>query len=215
MPNTASRGLLFLVVGPGGAGKDTLMQAVIDRLHEDAAHALLPVVTATTRPMRQGETDGVSYHFLTRERFRQMIEDDDLFEHVEVTSGDYYGTPRASIEPLLAEGRNLILDIDVYGTKSLRQFYPEDSVTIFITVPGSSDEERLAVLRQRMEKRGDMDAARIEARLQRAKDIELPFADACDYVIVNDDRQRAEQALYDLVLECMTTRLSQTPRTSI
>lgn len=210
-PSAAPRGLLFLIVGPGGAGKDTLMQAVIDRLHDDAHHALLPVVTATTRPMRQGETDGVSYHFLSRERFRQMIDDDELFEHVEVTSGDYYGTPRASIEPLLAEGRNLILDIDVYGTKALRQFYPQDSVTIFITVPGKDDEERLALLRQRMEKRGDMDPARVEARLQRAKDIELPFAEACDYVIVNDDRQRAEQALYDLVVERMAARLHQTP----
>lgn len=186
------------------------MQAVIERLHDDPQHALLPVVTATTRPMRQGETDGVNYHFISRERFRQMIDDDELFEHVEVTSGDYYGTPRASIEPLLAEGRNLILDIDVFGTKALRQFYPQDSVTIFITVPGSGDEERLALLRQRMEKRGDMDAARVEARLQRAKEIELPFADSCDYVIVNDDRQRAEQALYDLVMERMTARLHQT-----
>jgi guanylate kinase len=206
------RGLLFLIIGPGGAGKDTLINAVIARFKQEGAFSLHEVVTATTRPMRHGEQDGINYHFLSRERFQQMLEGGELLEYAEVISGDFYGTPRDSILPQLAEGNYLICDVDVQGTQALRRILVGDVVTIFITVQGETDEERLRVLEQRMTERGDMDNARIQARLKRARTIELPYAESCDAVIVNHDRELASQTLYDTLKQFIAQRHMLAPK---
>lgn len=211
----AVRGLLFLIIGPGGAGKDTLMNAVLARFHQEVAASLQEVVTATTRPMRTGEQDGISYHFLSRERFQTMIQAGELLEYAEVTNGDFYGTPRASIVPQLEAGQFLICDVDVQGAQALRRQLSGDVVTIFITVEGDDDEARLRVLEQRMTARGAMDETRLRARLERARSIELPYAESCDAIIINQDRELASQALYDTLKRFIAQRQIFPPQESL
>jgi guanylate kinase len=177
------RGLLFVLVGPGGAGKNTLMTVLMQRLP-----TLHKLVTATTRNVRNNEVEGIDHYFVSLERFRELLSQGELLEHTEVTPGKFYGILRTPVEQALSSSQTLIADIDVLGAQILRATYPDDVVLIFVTVPGTTDEERLANLRRRMEERGESPAL-IEERLDRARLIELPFAAECDCIIVNADRQ--------------------------
>jgi guanylate kinase len=177
------RGLLFVLVGPGGAGKNTLMTILMQRLP-----TLHKLVTATTRNVRANEVEGIDHYFVSLERFRELLTQGELLEHTEVTPGKFYGILRTPVEQALSSAKNLIADIDVLGARILRATYPDDVVLIFVTVPGANDEERLANLRRRMEERGEAPSL-IEERLNRARLIELPFAAECDCIIINADRQ--------------------------
>jgi guanylate kinase len=184
-------GLLFVLIGPGGAGKNMLLDAIKDRYK-----SISQLATATTRPRRENEVQGRERVFVDEAEFRRMIRDGELLEYQEVTPGRFYGIPRASVENKIYNGENLIADIDMYGAEVLREKYPDETVLIFVTVPGDTIDEKLAVLRQRMTGRqddelSDEDRKRINQRLTRARTIELPFAEKCDYVIINDDRDEA------------------------
>ncbi|NWF68972.1 MAG: hypothetical protein HXY40_07790 [Chloroflexi bacterium] len=193
MTGQHNQGYLFVLVGPGGAGKNVLLKAVLKRTSN-----LTQLATATTRGPRSDEINGVHRLFVTLDEFRRMIRDNELAEHQEVHQGVFYGVPRASIEQPITECRDLIADIDMHGANTLRLAYPNNVILVFITPPGDSTEAMLEVLRQRLEARQES-VEDTKQRLQRAP-AELAFAPQCDYLIVNDDLEKAAEMLYGIIL---------------
>lgn len=168
------RGLLFILSSPSGAGKTT-----ISRMLLGADDAIELSVSATTRPPREGEIDGVDYHFVSDAKFDRMVEEDDFYEWAEVF-GNRYGTPKGYIRRGLKEGRDFLFDIDWQGTQQLKQKDEQDVVTVFILPP------TLEALRQRLESRGTDSEDVIDRRMDRAR-AEISHWAEYDYVVVNDD----------------------------
>lgn len=180
-------GELFIVSSPSGGGKTTLIR----RLLEDPPGAPLHFsVSHTTRPMRKGEVDGREYHFVTSEVFQRMAQADEFLEHNEV-HGHIYGTSRGEVLPRLAAGEDVVLDIDVQGARDIRKGYPK-AVSIFI-VPASPE-----VLERRLRSRGLDGEDAIRKRLINAAR-EVQQAEEFQYVIVNDDLERAALELQSVV----------------
>jgi len=181
----SEKGKLIVISGPSGAGKSTVVfKAIEDR--KDMCFS----ISVTTRKPRPGETDGVEYFFVDPDRFKEMVENDELLEHAEYVA-NFYGTPRRYVEEKLAAGMNVILDIEVQGARQVDEKMP-DAVKIFI-IPPSLDE-----LRRRLEGRGTDTARAIEARLIRARQ-EYKEADFYDYIIVNDDAEKAAKELNAII----------------
>jgi guanylate kinase len=180
------RGLMFILSSPSGAGKTTISRMLLDR---DPAINLS--VSATTRPMRPGEVDGVHYHFVDQAEFDRMVEADEFYEWATVF-GHSYGTPKAQIRAGLKEGRDYLFDIDWQGTQQLYQKDQQDVVRVFI-LPPSIDE-----LRRRLTGRGTDSAEVIAARMERAR-AEISHWDGYDYVVINDD----VEACYTQVCEIL------------
>lgn len=202
MMSYTTKGLVFVLIGPGGAGKNSLMDALMQR-HPH----IQQLATATTRPKRDYETQGKQHDFVSIERFREMISDDELLEYQEVTPGRFYGIPRTTIEKHIHNGQHVVADIEVLGAKILREQYPDDVRLIFVTVSGENMDEILNTLKTRMGKRdGDNGATRIEQRLQRAIDLEFPFQSSCDYVICNDNHEEAIKALEQIIISEIAKR---------
>jgi len=181
------RGDLFIVSSPSGGGKTTLIRRLLENppgapLHFSVSH--------TTRPIRKGEEDGREYHFVSAEVFQRMVKAEEFLEHNEV-HGHIYGTSRAEVLPRLAAGEDVILDIDVQGARDIRAAYPE-SVAIFI-VPASPK-----VLEERLRSRGLDGEEAIRKRLINAAR-EVQQAQDFQYVIVNDDLERATLELESVV----------------
>ncbi len=182
-------GLLFILVGPTGAGKNTLINGVLERLD-----ALQQLPTATSRPIRPEEQEGREHHFVTREEFERMIEAAELLEWQNV-HGNLYGVPKGTVEHLVANRLDRIADIDVLGGLRVRSLYPDNVVLVFVS-PGS-DDEVLDIVRQRLEMRGDA-AEDIATRLRRVE-MEMKFAVHCDYIITNDDADDATDTLESII----------------
>jgi guanylate kinase len=196
----APRGDLFIVSSPSGGGKTTLIR----RLLEDPPGAPLHFsVSHTTRPMRAGERDGREYHFVTVEEFQRMVQRDEFLEHNEVHD-NIYGTSRAEVLPRLAAGEDVILDIDVQGARDVRRAHPE-AVSIFI-VPSSPAE-----LERRLKSRGLDGPEAIRKRLINAAR-EIVEAPSFEYVIVNDDLERATLELQSIVRARRLVPLRQAER---
>lgn len=172
-----NKGKLFVISGPSGAGKSTVVFSAIEG-RTDVCFS----TSVTTRKPRPGETDGKEYFFVDLDRFKEMVENDELLEHAEYVANSY-GTPRAYVEQKLAEGVNVILDIEVQGARQVNEKMP-DAVKIFI-IPPSIDE-----LEKRLVGRGSDTPRAIEARLIRARQ-EYAEADFYDYIIINDDVRKA------------------------
>lgn len=172
---------LFVISGPSGAGKGTLL-AELRKQRPD----LGLTVSATTRSPRPGEVDGTSYYFLSDEEFRRRIAAGEFVEWAEV-HGHLYGTLVSEVKRLLAKGHSLVLEIDVQGALNVRKVYP-DAVLIFIEPPS------LQALEERLRGRGTEDEASIELRLKNARH-EMELADSYDARIVNDTVDRAAQEL--------------------
>lgn len=187
-------GALFVVSGPSGSGKTTLLHAALT-----AVPGLEFSVSATTRAPRAGERDGVDYHFVTREAFAELLRTGALLEHAEVY-GNYYGTPRAPVDAALAEGRSIVLDIDVQGAAQVRRAHPE-AVSVFVLPPN------LAAIEARLRARG-LDDAAIVARRVREADEQLAEADTYDYLVMNDDLASAH-AQFQAVLVAELLRRSR------
>lgn len=166
-----AKGLLIVVSAPSGCGKGTILGEVL----KDPAYYYS--VSATTRAPREGEQDGVQYHFLTREQFEQNIADQMMLEYAEYC-GNYYGTPLAPINANLENGRNVILEIEVQGAMQVRRLRP-DAVFVFIAPPS------VDTLRERLIGRGTETMEVIEERVAQAQH-ELSFAQQYDYIVVND-----------------------------
>ncbi|MCY3720267.1 MAG: hypothetical protein OXG07_12005 [Anaerolineaceae bacterium] len=179
-------GIFFMVVGPPGAGKNTLMNDALRRLSW-----LKHLATCTTRSPRPGEVEAGEYHFVSMPRFRQMIADDELLEWQEVHPGRYYGVPRLAVERGLAAGESLIADLDVLGATCLQMLYPENSVLIFIEPPSARE------LTLRMRGRGDREAD-IQSRIRRVH-MEMQYVALADEVIVNDDLASSSDRLCDIL----------------
>lgn len=166
---------MFVLSSPSGAGKTTLSRRL---LTEDGDITLS--VSATTRPPRPGEVDGVDYYFVTSERFAEMVASDDLLEWATVF-GNRYGTPRGPVEAALHEGRDVLFDIDWQGTQQLQQTdAASDLVRVFILPPD------LAELERRLQGRATDPAEVIAGRMARARD-EISHWGEYDYILVNDD----------------------------
>ncbi len=179
---------IFVITGPSGVGKGTLirgLRGVVDDLELS--------VSATTRGPREGEKDGRDYHFLGGEEFARRANADAFLEHA-TFSGNRYGTLRSEVERSLAEGRSVVLEIEVQGARQVRAAMGSDAVLIFIAPPDP------LVLRERLAGRGTDSAEAIERRLETAKQ-ELEAQQEFKHVVVNDDLDRATGALEQIVRE--------------
>jgi len=192
-------GVIFVMIGPGGAGKNAIMRAIIDQ-----SNNVSQLATATTRSMRDDEQQGREHLFITLDKFRAMITNNELLEYQEVTTNRFYGIPRQSVVDSLSQGKALIADIEVLGAQELVKAFPEHVVQIFVTVPGNSPKEQLAVLEDRMGQRDN--STNIEERLERAKTLEFPYQTQCDYVVVNDDLTHAIQLVSDIIQQELKKR---------
>ncbi|MBQ3210433.1 MAG: guanylate kinase [Oscillospiraceae bacterium] len=179
------KGKLVVISGPSGAGKSTVVFKALGE-RDDVCFS----ISATTRKPRPNEVDGREYFFVDLERFQEMIDNNELLEHAEYVA-NRYGTPRAYVEQKIAEGMNVILDIEVQGARQVYEKMPE-AIMIFV-VPPSIDE-----LRNRLEKRGTDTPRAIEARLIRARQ-EYAEATFYDYIIVNDDADTAADELSAII----------------
>jgi len=194
------KGLLIVISGPAGVGKGAVRARLKERRPD-----LLYGVSATTRPKRPGEVDGVSYHFLDREEFLRRVAAGEFVEWAEV-HGNLYGTPRHPLEDWLAAGRDVIVEKDIQGAATLRKLYP-DAVYVFLLPPS------LETLRERMCRRGADSPAAMERRLVAAPG-ELAQVVHYDYAIVNDDLDAAVSRLEAVIVaeKCRVARQPELAR---
>ena len=179
MPKARRRGMILILSSPSGAGKTTLTRMLM----QDKALDLTLSVSVTTRPRRSSEVDGIHYRFIDRREFERMKKGGELLEWAEV-HGNGYGTPRALVERVLAEGRDMLFDVDWQGARQVRERLGDDVVSIFVLPPSMRE------LRARLERRAEDSSATIDQRLEAARH-EIERWRAYQYVIVNDDLQRA------------------------
>jgi len=168
------RGLMYILSSPSGAGKTTLSRMLLAKDPE-----IKLSVSATTRPPRPGEVDGLHYHFVSGQEFDQMVEEDDFYEWAHVF-GHRYGTPKGKIRAALKEGQDFLFDIDWQGTQQLYQKDQQDVVRVFILPPSIEE------LQRRLQGRATDSTEVILARMERAQ-AEISHWDGYDYVIINDD----------------------------
>ncbi len=171
------RGLMLILSSPSGAGKTTLTRMLL----QTKALDLTLSISVTTRARRSSEVDGIHYSFITRRQFDAMRDHGELLEWAEV-HGNFYGTPREPVERILAQGRDVLFDIDYQGTRQVKQGAADDSVTIFILPPSMRE------LRARLERRAEDPPEAIARRLDTARN-EIRRWTSYDYVLVNDDLQ--------------------------
>lgn len=184
-------GHLVIFSAPSGSGKST----IINRLMADGINLHFSI-SATSRPPRGQEQNGVEYYFISPEEFRRRIDAGDFLEYQEVYAGRYYGTLKEEVDRRLAAGENVVCDVDVLGAENIKKIYGHEALSLFIQPPS------LDALRQRLEGRATDSPEVIADRLARAE-FELSFASIADVVIVNDDletavkqaRQRVEEFL--------------------
>jgi len=179
------KGLLVSVSGPSGVGKGTVIDKVRERM-PDIAHS----VSVTTRPMREHEVEGVSYFFRTKEQFQEMMARGEILEY-DIYLNNYYGTPIPPLLKLIEEGRDVLFDLTVSGSLALMEQY-KDAITIFLLPPSLSE------LRSRLEKRATETQEVIERRLLEAS-VEIPKAYLFNYVVINDDLEKAADRIMAII----------------
>ena len=179
------QGILVVVSGFSGAGKGTLMKELLKRYDNYALS-----VSATTRQPKEGEKDGEDYFFVSREYFQQMIEDGRLVEYAQYVN-HYYGTPRDYVEKKMAEGKDVILEIEIQGALKVKKRFP-DALLIFVTPPSAGE------LRRRLVGRGTETIEVINARLRRAAE-EASGMEAYDYLLINDEIDACVEQMHQLI----------------
>jgi guanylate kinase len=185
-------GKLFVFSAPSGSGKTTLVRHLLLQN--------LPLgfsISATSRPSRGEEKDGVDYYFLSEEEFRQKIEEDAFIEYEEVYQGAFYGTLRSEVERLWQEGKNVLFDIDVIGGLNVKEQYPEETLAVFVQPPS------LEELEKRLRQRKTETEEKIQQRLDKSA-TELIYSQDFDVILVNDDLAKAKQEVVRLVKEFLT-----------
>ena len=182
-----SRGNIYIISGPSGSGKDTILKEVL-KIRSDVFFSISHI----TRKMRVGEVEGDKYHFISREEFEEQLAKNAFLEYNEY-SGNYYGTPKAPIEEHLAKGDDVVIECDVNGASALRDILT-DVTSIFIMPPS------FEVLRKRLVGRGPETTEQVERRMNEALN-EIRRADEYDYIVVNDDLESAVEDFLT-VLNC-------------
>ncbi len=197
-PALSAQAKLFVVTGPSGAGKGTLIKGLLER-RPDLALA----VSATTRPRRQGEVEGREYYVLSEDDFQRRVAGGEFLEHVVYVSGRY-GTLRSEIERIFAGGRSCVLELETLGARNVQETWP-DAVTVFIAAPSFDELER------RLRERATESSGVIEERLEVAKR-QMEEAGQFGHVVVNDDVERAVGELDEIVTRALNPvgRLSTT-----
>ncbi len=176
--------LIIIITGPSGAGKTTLLKYLPpEKFYFSISH--------TTRSPRKGEINGKDYYFVSKEKFLEMVKNDEFLEWVEVF-GTFYGTAKSEIEKAFSQNKHLILDIEVIGATRMRSYFGNSAVFIFVLPPSIEE------LKKRLEKRGTEDANKIRERIQRSKE-EIKFASWFDYIIINDDLEKAKNELFSII----------------
>ena len=196
--HSSKRGTLYIVAAPSGAGKSSIVNAVLAR---DSDIALS--ISFTSRAARPGERHAQHYHFISADEFKAMIRAGDFFEYAEV-HGDWKGTARQSVEPQLAAGKDVLLEIDWQGARQVREKVP-DAVSVFILPPSR------AALEQRMRSRGQDSEEVIQRRLAAARE-EMSHYDEFDYVIVNDVFETAVEQMHAIFTASRLRREAQDVR---
>lgn len=180
-----ARGVLLVISGPSGAGKGTVVGNILTKTND-----IKLSVSVTTRKPREGEIDGVNYHFKNIAEVEEMIHNDELLEYMEVY-GNYYGTNKKFVENMLNDGYNVILEIDTKGALRVKEILPE-AVLVFILPPS------LEVLKDRLVGRGTETAEQVARRFGEAKS-EIAKADRYDYVVINDIVSECADRIIDIV----------------
>lgn len=193
---TAGKGTLYVISAPSGAGKTTLVKAVVAALEKRDVIVGFSI-SYTTRPMRPTETNGVDYHFVNTEEFAQLVVDDALLEHADVF-GNRYGTGRKDVDTHLDAGRDVILEIDWQGAQQVRSKAP-DCISIFILPPSRAE------LEKRLCGRGEDAADVIERRLSEAAE-DMSHCTEADHIIINDDLDVALESLLAIFINQRTKR---------
>ena len=178
---------IIIFSAPSGSGKSTIINYLMQQglnLHFS--------VSATSRPPRGAEQNGVEYYFLTPEDFKQRIAQGEFLEYEEVYKDRFYGTLKSQVDAQLAKGENVVCDVDVLGGQNIKKHYGQRALSIFIQPPS------IEVLRQRLEGRGTDSPEVINDRIARAE-FELSFADKFDHAVVNDDLQQAQTEALALI----------------
>lgn len=176
MSAASNRGKLFVISGPSGTGKGTIVKELVERTD------IMVSVSMTTRNPRAGEVEGVNYYFVSKEDFIKKISEDEFLEYAEVY-GNYYGTPKSKVNQKLEEGTDVVLEIDIQGALNVKKAFPE-CILIFVLPPS------LTELRRRIVDRGSETEESINLRLSQTLN-EVSYVDKYDYCIVNDDLEDA------------------------
>lgn len=185
--NTKKKGILIVVSGFSGAGKGTIMKGLL-AAHP---HQYALSVSATTRAPRPGEVHGREYFFVSEQEFESMIQNGELIEYAKYVQ-HYYGTPRKYVEEKLAQGMDVILEIEIQGALKVKEKYP-DALLLFVTTPSARE------LKERLIGRGTEDADTIAARLQRAAE-EAAGMDWYDYLVINDDLEQCMEEVHSMIV---------------
>lgn len=193
-----NKGMLMVLSGPSGSGKDTVLAGVYEQLPD-----VVQSISMTTRAPRDSEVDGVDYHFVTIDCFENAIKENKMLEYAKYGS-NYYGTPKEAVDRMLSEGKTVVLKIEVQGAGNIRKIYP-DSISIFITPPN------LTVLESRLRKRGTETDGDIERRLKIATS-ELSRVGEYDYIVIND---KLEDAVNDVKTIIQAEKLKISRRNNI
>ena len=179
------QGILVVVSGFSGAGKGTLMKELLKRYDNYALS-----ISATTRAPREGETDGKEYFFVTKEQFEKMRDERKLIEYAQYVN-NYYGTPRQYVFQQMADGKDVILEIEIQGALKVKEKYP-DTLLMFVTPPSAQ------VLKDRLVGRGTETAEVIDSRMKRAVE-ESQGVEKYDYLVINDDLERCAKEMHSII----------------
>ena len=180
------KGLLIVLSGPSGVGKETVRKEIFD----DPTTSYKYSISMTTRQMREGEVNGVDYFFKTKEEFEALIQEDQFIEYAEYV-GNYYGTPVQYVKDTMAEGHDVFLEIEVEGAKQVRKKFP-DALFIFLAPPS------LDHLKERLIGRGTETDEKIQSRVNEARK-EVEMMNLYDYVVVNDEVHLAKERIQSIV----------------
>lgn len=195
---TSRRGLLIILSSPSGAGKSTMARAL-----RKWDPTISFSVSATTRAPRAGEVEANDYFFVTEDGFRQFVKNDEMLEHAHVF-GHFYGSPKAPVEQAIANGKDILFDIDWQGAQQIRNSNLNVHTLSIFLLPPSIEE-----LKRRLESRGQDDAATIAKRMEKSWD-EISHWDGYDFVLINDDLHQTEERLKSIITAARL-RLSQQP----